>query len=60
MNYDEERLKAELDLIIAEKDEREARTKMFLAIYTVLTILGAGILATILLIVIIGIKLITM
>ena len=60
MNYDEERLKAELDLIIAEKDESEARTKMFLAIYTVLTILGAGILATILLIVIIGIKLITM
>ncbi len=60
MNYDEERLKAELDLIIAEKDEREAREKMFLTINTILSIIGAGMLATILLIVIIGIKLITM
>ena len=60
MNYDEERLQAELDLIIAEKDEREAREKMFLTINTILSIIGAGMLATILLIVIIGIKLITM
>lgn len=59
-NYDEERLQAELDLIIAEKDEREAREKMFLTINNILSIIGAGMLVMILLIVIIGIKLITM
>ena len=59
-NYDEERYQAELDLIIAEKDEREAREKMFLTINNILSIIGAGMLVMILLIVIIGIKLITM
>ncbi len=28
MNYDEERLQAELELIIAEKEEREARAEL--------------------------------
>ena len=28
MNYDEERYQAELDLIIAEKEEREARAEL--------------------------------
>lgn len=59
-NYNEERYQAELDLIIAEKEEREAREKMFLTINNILSIIGAGMLVMILLIVIIGIKLITM
>ena len=36
MNYDEERLQAELDLIIAEKEEREARADLMDTINSVL------------------------
>ncbi|MBO5334222.1 MAG: hypothetical protein J6B37_08965 [Clostridia bacterium] len=57
-NYDEERYQAELDLLIAQKEELEARETLLLNLNTLLYIIVAVIVIIAVIIVIVGIKLI--
>ena len=58
MNYDEERYQAELDLIVAKKEELEARETLLLNINALLYIIVAAVVVISILIAIVGIKLI--
>lgn len=58
MNYDEERYQAELDLLVAQKEELEARETLILNLNTLLYIIVAVIVIKAVLLVIVGIKLI--
>ena len=58
MNYDEERYQAELDLLIAQKEELEARETLLLNLNALLYIIVAAVVIISLLIAIVGIKLI--
>lgn len=57
-NYDEERYQAELDLIIAQKEELEARETLLLNLNALLYIIVAAVVIISILIAIVGIKLI--
>lgn len=57
-NYDEERYQAELDLLIAQKEELEARETLLLNLNALLYIIVAAVVIISILIAIVGIKLI--
>lgn len=58
MNYDEERYQAELDLLVAQKEELEARETLLLNLNALLYIIVAAVVIISILIAIVGIKLI--